>query len=113
MLFATYYSEILNTRAYMGVAAQIWVLPNIIALLAVPTTIGAWPKFAILTILLSYPSGESPAMLERHVCAMLIQVVHAMHVGWCSRNSNTVRTRTVSAALYKYVIPVQQLIKTR
>ncbi|EPE08461.1 major facilitator superfamily transporter [Ophiostoma piceae UAMH 11346] len=86
MLIATYYSEILNTRAYMGVISQIWVLPNIIALLAVPTSIGAWSKFSILTILLSYPS------------------VHAMHVGWCSRNSNTVRTRTVSAALYKILV---------
>lgn len=57
MLTITYYSEVLNTRAYMGVISQTWILPNIIALLTIPDDIAPWSKFAILTILLSYPSG--------------------------------------------------------
>lgn len=102
MLLATYYSEILNTRAYMGVISQLWILPNVIALLTVPDSINAWSKFAILTVLLSFPSGESISM--HFASTQTKDIVHAMHVGWCSRNSNTVRTRTVSAALYKLVI---------
>lgn len=34
---------------------------------------------------------------------ILNPTAHPMQVGWCSSNSNTVRTRTVSAALYKSV----------
>lgn len=83
MLFITYLSEIWNQRSYMGAAAQLWIFPCILALAVLPEETGSWVKFAVLTVLLSYPS------------------VHAMQVGWCSRNSNSVRTRTVSAAVYK------------
>jgi hypothetical protein len=92
MLMLTYYSEIWNTRTYLAIFGQLWLLPNVIALLSLPDNIAAWAKFAVLTILLSYPSA------------------HAMHVGWCSRNSNTVRTRTVSAALYNMFVQVGGII---
>ncbi|ETN39112.1 uncharacterized protein HMPREF1541_05334 [Cyphellophora europaea CBS 101466] len=83
MLTLTYFSEIWNERSLLGLFAQVWILPNIIALTVIPSAASPWVKFAVVTILLSYPYP------------------HAMHVGWCSRNSNSVRTRTVSAALYK------------
>ncbi|RVX69786.1 hypothetical protein B0A52_06431 [Exophiala mesophila] len=82
MLLITYFSEIWNQRSYLGAAAQLWIFPCILALAVLPDATGSWVKFAVLTVLLSYPS------------------VHAMQVGWCSRNSNSVRTRTVSAAVY-------------
>ncbi|KAK4448891.1 major facilitator superfamily domain-containing protein [Podospora aff. communis PSN243] len=92
MLTLTYYSEIWNTRTYLAIFGQLWLLPNVIALLSLPDNVAAWAKFAVLTVLLSYPSA------------------HAMHVGWCSRNSNTVRTRTVSAALYNMFVQVGGII---
>ena len=58
MLVVTYFSEIWNERSLMGVFAQIWVLPTLIALLTLPDTVGSWAKFAVLTVLLSYPSSE-------------------------------------------------------
>ncbi|KAF2228085.1 major facilitator superfamily domain-containing protein [Elsinoe ampelina] len=88
MLLVTFYSERFNDRAYIGVFCQLWVLPNIIALTVLPSASSAWARFAILTVLLSVPSA------------------HAMQVVWCSRNSNTVRTRTVSAALYNMFVQV-------
>lgn len=83
MLTITYFSEIWNQRSYLGAIAQLWIFPCILAMAVLPDSTGAWVKFSVLTVLLSYPS------------------VHAMQVGWCSRNSNSVRTRTVSAAVYK------------
>ncbi|KIW85831.1 hypothetical protein Z517_01223 [Fonsecaea pedrosoi CBS 271.37] len=88
MLILTYLSETLNERALMGAIGQLWILPNIIALAVIPATTSAWAKYAITTVLLGWPSP------------------HALQVGWCSRNSNTVRTRTVSAALYNMFVQV-------
>jgi hypothetical protein len=88
MLIFTYFSEIWNQRSYLGAAAQAWIFPNIIALAVIPASSSAWARFAIVTVLLSWPSP------------------HAMQVGWCSRNSNAVRTRTVSAALYNMFVQV-------
>lgn len=56
-----------------------WYLPNFVALVVLPTVSG-WQYFAISTVLLGYPW------------------VHAIQVSWCSRNSGSVATRTVSAA---------------
>ncbi|KAJ3536917.1 hypothetical protein NM208_g6518 [Fusarium decemcellulare] len=92
MLALTYLSEIWNDRSLMGAFAQVWLLPTLIALLTLPDSVPSWAKFAVLTILLSYPSA------------------HAIQVGWCSRNSNTVRTRTVSAALYNMFVQVGGII---
>lgn len=57
MLIFTYFSEIWNERAGLGALSQIWILPNVIALAVLPTGASAWGKFAVLTTLLSYPSG--------------------------------------------------------
>ncbi|USW57853.1 Putative major facilitator superfamily, MFS transporter superfamily [Septoria linicola] len=86
MLFFTYFSEIWNERSGIGALAQLRALPCVIALAVLPASTSAWPKYALVTILLSYPS------------------VHAIQVGWCSRNSSTVRTRTVSAAVYNMFV---------
>ncbi|KAK7432190.1 hypothetical protein QQZ08_001135 [Neonectria magnoliae] len=94
MLSLTYLSEIWNDRSLLGAFSQLWVLPNVIALLTLPDTVSAWAKFAVLTTLLSNPS------------------THAIQVGWCSRNSNTVRTRTVSAALYNMFVQVGGIVSS-
>jgi hypothetical protein len=67
-----------------GLSMELWALPCLIALRAWPNNINfnKWGKFVTLTVLNAYPYP------------------HAILVGWCSKNSNTVRTRTVSAAVY-------------
>jgi hypothetical protein len=67
------------------------MLPCIIALVALPTITG-WQYFAISTVLLGYP------------------YVHAIQVGWCSRNSGSIRTRTVSASLYNMFVQTSGII---
>ncbi|KAG7150049.1 putative transporter like protein [Verticillium longisporum] len=92
MCIMTYLSTRWNERALFGVFTQFWYLPNLIALAVLPSTAGPWAQFAIVTVLLSYPSP------------------HAMHVAWGSRNSNSVRTRAVSAALYNMMVQLARVI---
>ena len=94
MLIMTHISEKINQRAYLGIFVQLWFLPCVIALALVPDDVSKWGRFAAVTVLLSYPTP------------------HPMQVGWCSRNSNTVRTRTVSAALYNMAVQVQGIISS-
>jgi hypothetical protein len=83
MLLFTYLSEVLGQLWLWGLLAQLWVTPFVSYIYAVDiNSINKWSAFGIMTVLLSYPS------------------VHAIQVGWNSRNSNSVRSRTVSAALY-------------
>jgi hypothetical protein len=92
MLVLTYLSEKINQRALLGAFVQIWLLPCVIALAVLPSGTDRWAAYALVTVLLSYPSP------------------HPMQVGWCSRNSNTVRTRTVSAALYNMAVQLNSII---
>lgn len=94
MLIMTYVSEKINQRAYLGIFAQLWFLPCVVALALVPDNVSKWGRFVAVTVLLSYPTP------------------HPMQVGWCSRNSNTVRARTVSAALYNMAVQVQGIISS-
>ena len=93
MLLLTYASEKTNQRAYMGVLSQVWMLPCVIALLLLPVSSeNPWTTYAVLVTLLSAPSP------------------HPIQVGWCSRISGSVRTRTVSAALYNMLVQLQGIV---
>lgn len=92
MLLITWVSEKIHQRAYLGLFTQLWYFPCIIALALLPATTNRWATYALLTILLSYP------------------VVHPLQTAWCSRNSNSVRTRAVSAALYNISVQLQSII---
>ncbi|KAM5353492.1 hypothetical protein ACJ41O_000142 [Fusarium nematophilum] len=92
MCCMTYLSEAWNERALFGVFTQLWYLPNLIAMSVLPGDASPWAQYAIVTALLSYPSP------------------HAMHVGWASRNSNSVRTRAVSAAMYNMMVQLARVI---
>ncbi|KIW81694.1 hypothetical protein Z517_04720 [Fonsecaea pedrosoi CBS 271.37] len=83
MLLFTYLAEIVGQLWIFGLLAQVWALPFLSYIYAIDiNSINRWTAFGIMTVLLAYPS------------------THAIQVGWNSRNSNSVRSRTVSAALY-------------
>ncbi|KAL2001521.1 hypothetical protein VTN02DRAFT_1662 [Thermoascus thermophilus] len=95
MLLFTYLAErVCSDLALFGLLAQLWALPFLIFLYVVDVVdgIGRWAAFAVLTVLLSYPS------------------LHAVQVGWNSRNANSVRSRTVSAALYNMAVQTSGII---
>ncbi|PKS05694.1 hypothetical protein jhhlp_007961 [Lomentospora prolificans] len=83
LLLLTRLSEWLNERAFVSMLQPIWTLPCIIALRWWPGLVDKkWGTYGLIVTLLSYP------------------YCHAILVAWCSRNSNNVATRSVSAALY-------------
>lgn len=93
MLLFTYLAEVFSNLSIFGLLAQLWALPFLVFLYVVDiNAINRWTAFAIMTVLLSYPS------------------VHAIQVGWNSRNSNSVRSRTVSAALYNMAVQTSGII---
>lgn len=92
MLTITLVAERINQRALCGLFTQFWFLPCIVSLAVLPTTANKWAIYSLITVLLSYPSP------------------HPLQGAWCSRNSNSVRTRTVSAALYNMSVQLSVII---
>lgn len=83
MLIGAYLAEVTGQLWVWGLLGQLWALPCLIYIYVVDiNTIAKWAAFAVMTVLLSYPNN------------------HPVQVGWSSRNSNSVRSRTVSAAMY-------------
>lgn len=82
MVAMGYFSEKINDRAFLCMSSSIWILACLIPLRYWPgSQVDVWGTYAILTALLSQPS------------------IWALSISWCSANSNSVRSRAVSAAL--------------
>ncbi|KNG88775.1 hypothetical protein ANOM_002799 [Aspergillus nomiae NRRL 13137] len=93
MITLTYLSEKFGQLTWAAMFPQFWALPFVIYLYVVDiNTINKWVAWVILTIFLSIPSA------------------HPIQVAWNSRNSNTVRSRTVSAAVYNMCVQASGII---
>jgi hypothetical protein len=59
LLGLTYLSEQWNQRAFLAMLSQIWVLPFLIYIYVVDITqVNRWLAWAVLSLLLAYPSRE-------------------------------------------------------
>lgn len=93
LLFVTKFAGRTKKLAFNGIIGQVWVLPCLVALYSInTTTANKWVVFTITTVLLGYPSN------------------HSVQVGWASRNANTVRSRTVSTAMYNMCVQAGSVI---
>lgn len=100
----TYLSELLDERALVAMISQIWALPFLVFLYVVDLTqINRWVAWAMLTLLLAYPSRK-PRFNPGSILSLIATTAHAIQVSWNSRNSNAVRLRTVSAAMYNMCV---------
>lgn len=91
LLGLTWLSERLNERSLISSIQAWWTLPCIFALRFWPgvlTPSTAWATYGLITTLLSYP------------------YCHAILVAWTSKNAGSVRTRTISAAIYNCAVQV-------
>jgi MFS family permease len=97
LLFWTWASEKMNQRLLVGLISQIWALPLLVALVALPThfTNANWVKWLLSTLLIGYPYA------------------HAIIVALTSRNSGTVRTRTVGSSLYNMAVQASNIFSSQ
>ncbi|CCT61641.1 related to permease [Fusarium fujikuroi] len=86
LLIITWLSERVQERGMLSSLSNIWIFPWVLALVVLPGDISPWVRYALITGLLSYP------------------YCHAILVGWNAKNSNSVRTRAISAALYNMFV---------
>ncbi|CAI0653399.1 unnamed protein product [Colletotrichum noveboracense] len=95
MLAITYLAEVLQELTFIAMSGQFWTLPFLIYLNVVDTTeVNRWVLYTVISLLLIYPNA------------------HPIQVGWNSRNSNTVRSRTVSAACYNMFVQTSGIISS-
>jgi hypothetical protein len=83
LLGLTWLSEKVKERSFIASIQNLWMMPCLIALRWWSGSgTDVWGTYALLVILLGYP------------------YCHAILVAWTSRNAGSVRTRTISAAVY-------------
>ncbi|KAL4804756.1 major facilitator superfamily domain-containing protein [Aspergillus unguis] len=88
MVLLSYTAEAAKELTFVSLFGQIWALPFLVYLYVVDiNSVNKWVAWAVMTLLLAYPN-----------------------VGWNSRNSNTVRSRTVSAAMYNMCVQSSGII---
>ncbi|KJA28565.1 hypothetical protein HYPSUDRAFT_177732 [Hypholoma sublateritium FD-334 SS-4] len=92
LLVMAFVSEIVNTRVGATIVLQIWALPLLIALYTFNNTTSQWAYFAVVSLIAGYP------------------YVHPIQVAWASRNSYSVRTRTISASVYNMFVQAGAII---
>jgi len=94
LLIITWVSEKFNERSIVSSISNIWLFAWLLALVVVPSNSNPWIRYALMTGTLSYP------------------YCHAILVAWNAKNSNAVRTRAVSAALYNMFVQSGNIIAT-
>ncbi|TRM65839.1 major facilitator superfamily domain-containing protein [Schizophyllum amplum] len=85
-------SELVNSRVAATITLQIWSLPLLVALYTFNSDTSQWVYFAVVTLIAGFP------------------YVHPIQVAWTSRNSYSVKTRTVSASVYNVFVQAGAII---
>ncbi|KAI0320484.1 allantoate permease [Amylostereum chailletii] len=95
MFGITFISERVNDRSFVSMAEDFWVLPFLIGIYCLPAQPNPWIYYGLATALLSYP------------------YTHPIQVGWCSRNSGAVASRTVNASIYNMAVQASAVIASQ
>lgn len=87
LLSITFFSEWVNERSLVSLALPIFTIPFMAAIRWWPgSMVNPWATWALVTMVLASP------------------YIHAICVAWVSRNSNSIRSRSVSSAVYNMTV---------
>ncbi|TFK56770.1 MFS general substrate transporter [Heliocybe sulcata] len=92
LLTAAYLSEIIDSRVASTIILQLWALPLLIALYTFNKQTSQWVYYAVVTLITGFP------------------YIHPIQVAWTSRNSYSVRMRTISASVYNMFVQAGAII---
>lgn len=92
LIVVTIVSESVNNRSFVAMSQSVWQFVCFLALFKLPANSNPWIYWTVATIQQAAP------------------YVHALQVAWISRQSGSVRTRTISAALYNMCVQVSAII---
>lgn len=93
LLILTWVSERIDQRALLGLLVPLWLVPTVGVLAFWKYSMQKpWPTWVVASILLGCP------------------YIHAICVAWVSRNSNSIRSRSVGSALYNMMVQIGNII---
>ena len=110
----TLLSEAFHERTYLSMTETAWTLPFLIALYLLPEFPNHW-VFYVHCDLFNLTSDKTYDCGLFQVLSSLLLMYpysHAIQVGWCSRNSGAVASRTVSASLYNMFVQASAVISS-
>ncbi|KAJ5454880.1 uncharacterized protein N7458_005836 [Penicillium daleae] len=92
MLAIAFSSNYFNDRAFHIFFGNFWVMPLLIALMALPNGGRDWSRFTLVTLISGYP------------------YFHPIVSSWISENSFDVKKRAITAATYNVIVQVGSLL---
>ncbi|KAI9460770.1 major facilitator superfamily domain-containing protein [Boletus coccyginus] len=94
-------SGLVSERTFVSMLEDLWILPFLVALYALPANPNPWLFFGLVTGLLSSP--YQPAGTN----------ISSSQFGCCSRNSGSVASRTVDVSLYSMFVEASTVISAQ
>lgn len=104
----TLLSEAFHERTYLSMTETAWMFPFLIALYTLPDFPNQW-VFYVRKPYTRQTYGYDPFQVLSSLLLMY-PYSHAIQVGWCSRNSGAVASRTISASIYNMFVQASAVI---
>ncbi|KAG2350918.1 MFS general substrate transporter [Suillus weaverae] len=92
LLLTSYLSEFVHSRVGACLVLQIWALPLLVVLRSFGRSTNQWDYFVVVTLITGFP------------------YVNPIQMAWASRNSGSVRTRTISASIYNMFLQAGAIV---
>lgn len=92
MLALAFSSDYFKERTFHAVFGEAWIMPLLIATIALPNGGREWGRFSLMTLISGYP------------------YFHPIISSWISENSFDVKKRAITAATYNVVVQIGSLI---
>lgn len=92
MLLLAFSSDRCKERSFHAFVGELWIMPLLVATIALPNGGREWGRFSLVTLVTGYP------------------YFHPIISSWISENSFSVKKRAITAATYNVIVQVGSLV---